>query len=529
MDTGGSGPRHRDVGIFFGIFALLVLLHAPLLRLPYIWDEAGYYVPAARDLMLSHSLIPLSTVSNAHPPLVMGWLALCWKVFGLEPWVTRSAMLVIASFMLLGVFRLARRAANLQVAVAATLCTGLYSVCFMQSSLAHLDMAAAGFTLWGVHAYVDDRRWASLLWFSLAGLAKETAVLAALALAAWEVLGIVLGRRFSRARLFPPAWSRLVWLVLSLVPLAGWLLYHYSRTGYVFGNPEFYRYNVQATLHPVRILLAAMMRVWQMVGYLHLWVLSLAAALGMFRPPLRDQTGVRPRIAIPIQLVFGVLIVVYVTAMSVLGGAVLARYLLPVLPLGIILCVSTIWRRVETWKPVLAIVVLGFVAAWFVNPPYGFSFEDNLAYRDYIVLHRNAEDFLAARFPHARVLTAWPASDELTRPYLGYVKHPLNVVRIENFSLQELVPAADLRSRYDVVLAFSTKYLPAHSLLERWPQWERLQERFFGFHRDLPVPAVAEVLGGEVVFLQSQNGQWVGVVEVERVVEARARERHDCQ
>ena len=25
----------------------------PLLRLPYFWDEAGYYIPAARDLLLT--------------------------------------------------------------------------------------------------------------------------------------------------------------------------------------------------------------------------------------------------------------------------------------------------------------------------------------------------------------------------------------------------------------------------------------------------------------------------------------------
>ena len=48
--------------------------------LPYFWDEAGYYVPAARDLLLSGSLIPHTTVSNAHPPLVMAWIALWWKV-----------------------------------------------------------------------------------------------------------------------------------------------------------------------------------------------------------------------------------------------------------------------------------------------------------------------------------------------------------------------------------------------------------------------------------------------------------------
>src|SRR3981189_1039335 len=68
--------------LFALFFAGLMLLHAPLLRLPYFWDEAGYYVPAARDLFLTGALIPQSTPSNAHPPLVMAGLALAWGRFG---------------------------------------------------------------------------------------------------------------------------------------------------------------------------------------------------------------------------------------------------------------------------------------------------------------------------------------------------------------------------------------------------------------------------------------------------------------
>ena len=93
-----------------------MLLHAPLLRLPYFWDEAGYYVPAARDLFLTGTLIPQSTPSNAHPPLVMAWLALAWRVAGYSTLVTRTAMMALSAFSLLGLFRLARVAANLPVA-----------------------------------------------------------------------------------------------------------------------------------------------------------------------------------------------------------------------------------------------------------------------------------------------------------------------------------------------------------------------------------------------------------------------------
>ncbi len=177
--------------MFAVIFVFIFLLHAPLLQLPYFWDEAGYYVPAARDLLLTGSLIPHSTVSNAHPPLVMAWLALWWKVVGYAPLVTRTAMLVVAAFSLLGVFRLAERVANTKVAIASTLCTALYPVFFAQSSLAQVDLAAAGLTFWALSAYVEGEAVATALWFALAALAKETAILAPVALAAWEVIGLL--------------------------------------------------------------------------------------------------------------------------------------------------------------------------------------------------------------------------------------------------------------------------------------------------------------------------------------------------
>jgi len=113
--------RYPTALLFVPLFLLLLALHFPLLRLPYFWDEAGYYVPAARDLLLYGTVIPRSTLSNAHPPLVIAYLALAWKVLGDTPLVTRTAMLAVAAFSLLGVFRLAQRVANSEVAVAATI------------------------------------------------------------------------------------------------------------------------------------------------------------------------------------------------------------------------------------------------------------------------------------------------------------------------------------------------------------------------------------------------------------------------
>src|SRR6266851_5010790 len=53
------GPA-KTAALFVLFAAVLIGSHIPLLQLPYFWDEAGYYVPAARDL-LAGSLIPHST------------------------------------------------------------------------------------------------------------------------------------------------------------------------------------------------------------------------------------------------------------------------------------------------------------------------------------------------------------------------------------------------------------------------------------------------------------------------------------
>jgi hypothetical protein len=507
---------------------LLVVLHSPLLRLPYFWDEAGYYIPAARDLLLTGSLIPHSTPSNAHPPLVMAYLALWWKVIGYAPVVTRTAMLVIAAFALTGLFRLAESIAAREIAVAATLCTGLYPVFFAQSSLDHVDLAAAGLTFWGLHAYVQARRMPAAFWFSLAGLAKETAILATLALCAREMFRWARHRKDGDAHRRRRAHVSPVWLLIPTLPLALWYAYHYARTGYVFGNPEFFRYNAEATLHPLRFVLAFCIRVWQTFGYFHLFLLTLAAGLAMGLPPRRDQHGERRRIDPDVQFAFLTVILAYVLAMSILGGALLARYMLPVVPLVVVISISTLWRRVRLWPAVIAIVALAFVTGWFINPPYGFSPEDNLAYRDYIGLHQRAESLVEARYPMARVLTAWPGSEELAHPYLGYVTRPMRVVRIEDFTVEQLISAAELHGSFDVALVFSTKYEPPHPISEPWRLWQKWKREFFGYHGDVPPAAAAQILGGQIVYEETRKGQWVAVIEMTKVLEARSAVSYCC-
>ena len=535
--------RQQSLLAFAGSFFALLVLHGDVLRLPYFWDEAGYYVPAARDILVSGSLIPLSSISNAHPPLVMLWLAGAWKVLGYSIPVTRIAMLLVAGFALTGLFRLAQRAANTTVAFCSIALTALYPVFFAQSSLGQVDMAAAGLTFWGLTAYLEDRPGWVVFWFCLAVLTKETALLTPAVLAGWECCSLIARRWLSSASATTPRWEArlakriflqrsssardsakfglLASLALPLLPLSLWYAYHFAHTGYIFGNPEFVRYNVTATFSLERITLAIFLRLWQVFGYMHLWTLTGAMLLAMLLPPVRDQGEQRPRIGTAEQVVLLIVVLAHVVAMSLIGGAVLARYMLPAVPLVIVAAVSTLWRRLRWWRTALVVIGMAFVAAWFWNPPYGFSPEDNLSYRDFVHLHQDAARYLEEHDGGRRVLTAWPATDELTRPWLGYVGWPLNVMKINDFSDTQIEDAARLRDSYDVALVFSTKYEPAHPLKWEWTAaWERTKSRIFDFHRDVTPAVAAEILGGRIAFSEQQHGQWIAVIQLEPGLQA---------
>jgi 4-amino-4-deoxy-L-arabinose transferase-like glycosyltransferase len=495
--------------VFLAAFAGLHVTHRGLLGLPYYWDEAGYFIPAARDIYADGRFIPHSTLSNAHPPLVMTWIALAWKLFGFEIEVARASMLAVSALALAGVVALGARVANWRVGAAAALLTAAYPVFFAQSSLAHLDMMVAALTVWALVFYLPPgrgrdaeagaaasgrggaRRAACVVLLALAALAKETAVLVPLTLFGWEVLCLLLGRKERLAALVcverRGAWAAAA-LLLACVPLALWFAYHRARTGYTLGNPEYFRYNVESTLNLARVLDTAWRRLGHVTSHMNLWALTLAGLAAMLLKPRRDRGVERPRIDVPVQLLFAALIVAHVAALSVVGGAVLARYMLPVLPLVVLIWVSTLWRRVPAWPLAVVLVCAAFAYRTAVNPSYSFPWEENLAYRDFVLLHRDAARFLETSYPEARVLTAWPATDELRNPYYGYTGRALNTFPVDNFLRPELERAAARGSDYDVALLYSTHGGPG------------LEE-------------AARLLGGRVLFHEQRKGQWVAVLE----------------
>jgi hypothetical protein len=504
------------------IFAALYVSHFTLLRLPYYWDEAGYYIPAAWDFFRTGSFIPVSTLSNAHPPLPSIYLALWWKASGFYPEVTREAVLMVAALGLLAVWRLVMRLIDVPfVAFWTVVLTGVYPIWFAQSSLAHADIFAAACTLWGLvySLPVRGRRpWAAALWFAAAALCKETSIIVPLTLAAISFADGV--------RVPPPAryrhWRLSAWLSACILPLCAWYAYHRAKTGFLFGNPEFLRYNAQANLSPLRFLAAFGHRVLHLTAHMNLFVPVLMTFAALLLDPRPDAEG-RDRAVIAPAALFRILVLLLVNALffSVLGGALLTRYLLPMYPLVLLVAVATFYRRVPAWHSLALFSAAAFVIALFVPPPYGFAPEDNLAYAHVVRMHMAAVSQLEKQCPGATVLTAWPMTDELTRPELGYVKEPFSVFRLEDFSAAQIAQAAQQPEKYSAALVFSTKYDPKSPLFTLGPASRALDEQYFGLHYDLPPDAIARQLRGAVLWRRDDAGMWVALLHFNRQLDAR--------
>jgi hypothetical protein len=257
------------------------------------------------------------------------------------------------------------------------------------------------------------------------------------------------------------------WFVLPLAVLAGWIVLLKIRTGHWAGNDAFTEYNVWYPLHPVRLIATLFRRLYFLLAANFHWI-GAAAVIYIWRktPFFRDRPW---RIA-------GALIAAHVALFSALGGAVLNRYLLPILPIVFAAMAAAIAMLPRKARRVATIAMLaGLGVSNFINPPYPFPFEENLAFVDFLKLHRDAADYIAHWFVDPVVQTAWPMSAELQRPDLGFTPRPLRVRTLPDLSPATL--AAIDWSSAQIVVVFSRDWDPGANLMRRLPLakfWENL-------------------------------------------------------
>lgn len=490
-------PSSKSTGLFLAAaFALIVFLaHLPYLRLPYFWDELGQFVPAALDIDRDGAWIPHSTVPNAHPPAVMAYLALVWRTFGYSIAATRSAMLALASLAVFFTFLLGwdinRARAPALIAALFLLCDPLF---YTQGMTAQLDMPAMLFTVLALVLFLRGRHAAAAVACTALVLAKETGIILPL------IFGLVLFLERSRLNVAPTRRKYALYYLAPFIALAIWFLALWRSTGYLFGDPGFTHYNTLYSLNPVRASLSLLRRFYYLFLDDFRWVGTLAILFAWKRKRLYTT------LAWKIVCIF---IAAHVLLVSLLGGAGLERYLLPVLPLVYIAMAAAFAAIDPPWRIVgVSVMAVGLLAGLFLNPPFPMPFENNLAMADFVELHRDAAQFLEKSYPGKTVYTAWPLTQALRNPAFGYVDTKLSAAETSDLrfsTLNALNPKG-----VDVLVLYSRTWEPAWGVLQWAPAREFLQ-RFYEYERQMTPAEVRRHFGLVSVHRWTRRGQWIEV------------------
>jgi hypothetical protein len=475
--------------IFFCAFAaLLVAMHVPFLTLPFHWDELGQFVPAALDLYRDGAWVPHSTLPNVHPPGIMLLLAVVWKIFGFSILSSRLTMLAIAAagvyFSFLLAIRLARKAEGAP-AFAAVVFLMVAPLFYTQSMLVLLDMPAMTLTVLALLLFYDERYAACAAAATALVLVKETAVSTPVVFAAW----LWFCEKRKREALY---------FLIPAVALGLWLVELHHATGHWLGNDEFARFNVSQSLGFSHIVYAIGRRIFELfVSDGHF--LGTAALIAGWRL-LRGKEWT----------IAGLVALAQTAVVTLLGGAVLDRYMLPVLPIlyAAFAVAGSAWSLPVRLTAQAAMATL-FVVGWFWNPPVPFPYENNLAMVDFVRLQQEAAEYLEDHAATQRIATAWPFSDAVTHPEFGYVRRPLNLavltggVRLSN--------VAKLNPRdFDVLVMYSAEWSVKGRLLDISPI-RSLANAFLDPNINATSDEIRTTLGFVPALRWTRGGQWIEI------------------
>lgn len=475
---------------FYAIFFIALLgLHSPVLSLPYFWDELGQFIPAALDIFQLGAWVPKTTLPNVHPPGVMAYLAGVWSIFGYSITATRIAMLSIAALGVLATFlvtiELCRPLPGSPafVAPALLLASPLF---WAQSVMAQLDMPAMTLSCLAIWLFFRKELTLCIACCTALVLAKETGLVVPFAFACF----LLRKREFARAAAF----------VIPVVALVSWLVMLHHATGHWLGNQEFTHYNIAFQLHPVRLPLTFVRRLFYLfVDNLHIaGTLVIIHALRRRRDLFQNENWA----------LILTIVVLHVIVVTVLGGAALERYLMPVIPLyyaAVAAALTTLGRI--TRLAVVVAMLTGLFAGVLLNSPLAYPFENNAAFVSFVRLQQHAAEYIQTELPGRTVTSAWPFPDALRRPEFGYVSHPIAVRGIENFNSETVFHLAD---RVDVLVLYSRTWEPKWGALRS--DWVvDFLTKYYYYQPQVTSDEIRIVLGMTPVARWEENGQWIEV------------------
>jgi hypothetical protein len=282
------------------------------------------------------------------------------------------------------------------------------------------------------------------------------------------------------------------WYCLPAIALGIWLIVLRRGTGHWLGNSEFAQYNILYPLNPVRLGLALLRRGYYLfIGTGHfIGTATLIWALQTM-PALRSRAW---RVA-------AAFVVLHALVVSLLGGAVLERYLLPAMPVVYTAFAVSLWAllprvRVST----LAGLLVCLIAANFIKPVYPFPLENNLTFVDFVNLELRAAH--AVDGTPGTLATTFPMADAFRSTEYGYVSRARKVQVLADFRPESI--AALEAHPPDLMLVYDPAWDPLRILTRGPDGW--FMAKFYSYEAPMSPAEIGLALSMRVARRWERGG-----------------------
>jgi len=409
--------RSRDMLVLALLAAVVLVAKLPTVATPLYWDEMAW-VSQSRWLAEHHLIQALPGWRPAdlfwgHPPALHLTLAALAKVFGYS--ITLAHLIPIA-FAVIGVwfaYLLGRMLYDTRTGIAAALLLLLSPIYFAQSGMFLSDAPVAALGLMSIYFALRRRFWPYLLTATYMALMKETSIALLAALLVYLVLE---SRPRTRAE-----WLSITRYAFPLAALGLFAAWQRLMTGHFFFIYDPSHFDIALFQLTPEVVAAQLGDVTRMLFVEQgRWVLTAAIVINLV---LHASARRRPELRL-------FALIVLFSGYSFAALFYLPRYLLPVLPYVYLLGAWSLMELVRppAWRTPVLLLVVAFMVVSLATQPFTRNAEFNPRYLDVVRTHRAMTEHIAAEFPDARVLTAWPHTSQLIDPHLGYVTRGLRDV-----------------------------------------------------------------------------------------------------
>ncbi len=266
--TGSLHLRYRDkkyLLFFFLFFFLLVFFSTPV---PFFWDMINYSAKAQYYFSSNFSdLIAPCGVDDGHPPLFPLYIALAWKISGKSLAVCHWAMLPVMLGIIWETNRLASRFLSRRLRVAALILVLADPVLLTQCVLFGQDLFIIYFFLLSLNSILYGKKKSFAVASSLLAMTSMRGIMLMAPLILWNFSEVffIEKKKWGLKDFLP-------FLPAALVVIA-WGLFHYSRTGWLYSDPEKARWLATAA-SPAKMVKNFVNIIWKILdfGRFTLWL-----------------------------------------------------------------------------------------------------------------------------------------------------------------------------------------------------------------------------------------------------------------